>query len=610
MSPSAPLSAPASAPFGLYPSASFNATTQLKAGATFVLDRPLASGTGSVVFRRSLWLPLPAACRDASALQLADSQLELRFSPGELNLATDDPHWFSAVDDDRRQQTRLAFVWPATVIRIDGPHAGKPYAFGLHRADGEAVSAEATQRGQTGVALAPPWQGSPLVVRFDHPLPANVRADTIREAMLTRPRAQPQARAAAPPKGGEILQAQDAALAAEVGAFAQRRLTSTLVPGVAIAARPASPRLRLMLLEGGKERLLWQAIEPGEHATPVSLPGSALAQEWAAALEQIVATCRKLPPGADLPGLRLDIESDAPCLLSVPHAALALDAEYDLLAAPAAANADPDADQDTTADGLRLVFDGTRHSRLAIALPPPQAGARRALQLGGRIRCADTPAVGAEPAASGADARQGLLLEEDQRVEGRLALPTPSRVAGLALGWHPLSARLRGSLRVLPADARRGAPALLTQGFDFDTASASALRLAVRWPALDLQAQALRIEVGLQEGRGIWLSGSEGEDWRLHRDAGDPDGRGLALRLQLAWLLDDSADGTADGSVRRPSFHLGAQALPATGIETGRFSLLIAPPALDAWPAQPLCVESGIAAELAIERASLTLRLG
>lgn len=609
MSPSAPLPAPVSAPFGLYLSASFNTTTQLKAGATFALDRPLASAAGSFVFRRSLWLPLPAACRDASALHLADSQLELRLSPGELNLATDDPHWFTGVDDDGRQQTRLAFVWPATVARIDGPHAGKPYAFGLHRADGEAVSAEATQRGQTGVALAPPWQGSPLVVRFDSPLPLNVRADTLREAALAKPRALAQARAAAPPKGGESLPAQDAALAAQAAALAQRRLSSKLVPGVTIAARPASPRLRLMLVEGGSERLLWQAIEPGEHATPVSLPAAAIAQEWAAALEQIVATCRKLPPGADLPGLRLDVESDAPCLLSVPHAALALDAEYDLLAAPAATAAD--AGPDAAADGLRLTFDGTRRSRLALALPPPPAGTRRALQLGGRIRCADTPAAGADPAASGADARQGLLLEEDQRVEARLPLPAPGRVAGLALGWHPLSARLRGSLRVLPASARRGAPALLTQAFDFDTATPGALRLAVRWPALDLQAQALRIDVGLQEGRGLWLSGSEGEAWRLHQDAGDPEGRALALTLQLAWLLDDSADGGgADATTRRPSFHLGARALTTTGIETGRFSLLIAPPALDAWPAQPLCVESGVAADLAIERASLTLRLG
>lgn len=601
--------APPPVPFGLYRSAAFGPATRLSAGATLALDRPLAIGGGAFVFRSSLWLPLPAACRDARALQLADSQLELRFTPGEQTLATDDKHWFTHSEDSGRTQTRLAFVWPATLIRIDGPHAGTQYAFGLHRADGEAVAAEATQRGKTGLALDPPWQGSPLVVRFDAALPLQPPTK-VKGPAVAKPRGAAQARALNAPADSAAVQVQEQALGVAQAEALNRLLhSSKLVPSVRIAARPASPRLRLMLVEGSSERLLWQALEPGEHSAPVSLPAAPVAQEWAAALEQIVAICAKLAPGAELPGLRLDIESDAPCTVTVPHATLALDAEYELLAAAAASSAD--AGQDADAHLLRLVFDGSRRTRLPLALPPPPAGSRRALQLGGRIRSADTPSVGAGTDHAGAAARQGLLLEEDQRIEGRLTLLAPSRVAGLALGWHPLSARLRGSLRVLPANARRGSPALLTQGFDFDTDSAGALTLAVRWPALDLQPQPLRIEVSLQQGRGIWSSGSAGEAWRLHQDARDLDGRALALTLNLAWLLDDVGDASAgEGSARQPSFHLGSQSLTATGVESGRFALSITPPALDAWPAQPLSVESGVAAELVIESASLKLRLG
>ncbi len=58
---------------------------------------------------------------------------------------------------------------------------------------------------------------------------------------------------------------------------ARMRRGSALVPRVRIAARPASPRLRLMLEGGeadGSDRLLWQALVPGEQAAPVTLPAA------------------------------------------------------------------------------------------------------------------------------------------------------------------------------------------------------------------------------------------------------------------------------------------------------------------------------------------------
>ena len=68
-------------------------------------------------------------------------------------------------------------VWPASIVRIDAALPGQKFDFGLHRADGAAVSADAAQRGRTGIALDPPWVGSPLVVRFDAAIPARAKVN-------------------------------------------------------------------------------------------------------------------------------------------------------------------------------------------------------------------------------------------------------------------------------------------------------------------------------------------------------------------------------------------------------------------------------------------------
>ncbi len=195
-----------------------------------------------------------------------------------------------------------------------------------------------------------------------------------------------------------------------------------------------------------------------------------------------------------LPRLRLDIESDAPCAVRLSGVALSLLAEHALLA-----------------EALRLSSTGRQHARQVLALPPPaQPGAKlRSSCWPVEVRADATPPAGAPP-APGRPGRCGLLLEADQRVSGELRPRRPGHAhAGLSLDWHPLSERLSGVLHVLPAAARRGTPPLIEQSFDFDTAqpatsASQPQRLALRWPALDLQAQVLAVELSVTPRRGLW----------------------------------------------------------------------------------------------------------
>ena len=175
---------PAPTPFALYRKSQL--TEPVGAALDIELRYPVVSA-GVTVFRSSLWLPLPEACRSASALSLDGSTLQAQFRPAEFTLETDDARWFVLAEDSGRAQTRLELVWPAPIVRIDDPVPGRAFGFGLHRADGDAVSADAAQTGRTGSVLNPPWVGSPLVVKFDVLIPAGGKVMTESQRALPAP---------------------------------------------------------------------------------------------------------------------------------------------------------------------------------------------------------------------------------------------------------------------------------------------------------------------------------------------------------------------------------------------------------------------------------------
>lgn len=558
--------------FGLYGAPACAPGQKLAAGAGLDLVTPVAS-QGTTLFRRSLWLPIPAAARQAQALELTGSSLALRFAPVDFPVQTGNEDWFERASTDGNQTVRLEFKWPAPVRRIHAP-AGFSVAFELFRVDGQQVAGEPTQSGQTGAALNPPWVGSPLEIKLAHPIFPRFKGE--RTGISQNFRAK--ARAAG---GGASPVSQVESPVGEVHAFIHLVNQSEVVPSLTIAGRPASPRLKLFLESPGEERLLWQSLVPGDQGSPVTLPPKPVAEEWAAALEQVVKALGA-DPGSGGARLRLDLESDAPCALSLQQASLSLLARFELAATPA-----------------RLDFDGSQSRRQALDLGPLPAGTPRSLNLRARLEGGE----GAAPGPAGTAPRRGLLLEADRAVVIQVPLAAATALAGLGLLWHPLSDGIKGQLEILADGGTGPGRVLLKTALALDTPAPG--WLALRWPALDLQAQSLWLRLGLEAGMGLWLAEGEGPPpagWQAALAAGAGQ-TPLGLAPAYRWLEDGA--GPSGGE---PRFQLGVEDLPAS--RDGAYVSAEVPTALlPQLGSAPLAVVAATPARLTLEAVALTTQL-
>lgn len=598
-------------PFGLHPTRSRVAAQRVTPGAAFTLGQPVVEG-GVTLFRQSLWLAVPVAARGAVALQLAASALALRFEPITLDVPTDDRHWFDdVVTEDDNKTVRIEWSWPATVTALPDPtfvqhHIG----FDLYRADGDRRADEPTQTGQTGSTLSPPWVGSPMVVVMQQAVLPTVFTETLVMLMVTTP-ADTAAGASVEPGPPDAAASPDGAAAAQAAspaaqgsqlvqegaraAVQMRRQRSHVVPTVTLRGVPTSPRARLVMEARGDapETLLWLAMLPGEQAT-VTLPQQSVADEWAPALEQVRKRLADEAPALDSPVLlRLDLESDAPCSVTLTQAALALDGEFEALSEEA-----------------RVDFDGTRVHTQALPLVLP-SGNLQGLRLAGRVdggTAADAGAAASLPA----DLRRGLLLTSPARVLVHTVLDEPTRVGGLSLAWHPLSDAVALTLRLLgdAADTPSAAP-LLELPLRADTPAPGWLALRSA-EAIDLQARHLWLELTVNEGSGLWLADPDAplptQGCCEPRDAPAHPGQPLGVQPALAWLPPPRVDPVdAPALPRGVALLAGNQGLAAALAE--RFELDAPASLLPVLASQGLQAQSGSAARLTLVSARARLRL-
>jgi hypothetical protein len=482
--------------------------------------------------------------------------------------------------------------------------------FDLYRADGVRPTDEPTQSGQTGSTLSPPWVGSPMVVVMQQAVLPTVFTETMVMLMVATPagasaEAGPPdaaassggsaaAQAASPAAQGSL--ALQAAKEAAQAAVRMRRQRSHVVPSVTLRGAPTSPRARLLMEARGDapETLLWLAMLPGEQGT-VTLPPQPVAGEWAAALEQVRKRLADEDPPIDSPVLlRLHIESDAPCRVTLTQAALALDGEFEAL------------NKEARAD-----FDGTRVQTQALPLALPAGGALQGLRLTGRVEGGTVADAGA--ASLPADQRRGLLLTSPARVLVHTVLDEPRRVGGLALAWHPLSDAVALTLRLLgdAADTPSAAPLLaLPLRADTPTPGWLALRSA---EAIDLQARHLWLELTVNEGSGLWLADPDAplptQGCCEPRDSPAHPGQPLGVQPALAWLPPPQVDPvTGPALPRGVALLAGNQSLAAALAE--RFELDAPAPLLPVLASQGLQAQSGSAARLTLVSARARLRLG
>lgn len=511
------------AAFGLYPSAALMPAQRISASTVLALDVP-REDSGVVSFGRSLWLPLPPGLATAVALRLVGSTLQVRFDARRFSVATDRRDWFPAVERVDADTLRITFTWPAEVVRLASTRPDRRSSVQLFRADGAAVADEPAASGSTGQDLANPWVGSPMVVRLGEEV--SVLRDN-RETLFTGGNPDLGFLASAPAQAGRPARAAQVGPAAAVQGVGQaggvgkvefidgttidnvQSMLAARVPALTLSGRPTSPRLKLFAESAAGDSLLWQSMLPGEQAS-VSLPAQPVADEWAAALEQ----ARKLASDSVDPGsgeadptkaplrLRLDIESDAPCTATLAAPLLVVEIETELLDAP-----------------RPLAFSGNRpeHQPLPLTVPAGAAGGGSgagtsvghggSLRLFGRV-AADNDGA-ADAGAAPANGRTGALLDDGVIAVQALDWSMPISLAGVALHWQPLSDQLTLRLRLLADDnGAPGARVLAQADAAVDTPAPGAL--ALRWQALDLQAQRAWVEVAVSAGAGIWPFASAG----------------------------------------------------------------------------------------------------
>lgn len=554
--------------FGLYRTAALTAAQRLQAGDTLSLNVPVSEG-GVVVFRASCWLPLPDLAAGTQSLKpAADAQLTLRFATLRFEAGLDDDRWFTEVRRLDESTQRITFTWPATVARVRSP-AGGARRIELLRADGDAVAAQPTQSGHTDGDLSPPWVGSPLVVRLGDRF--EVR------------------RSFGPATGGALRAAVAAPAGAEAIDAVERvavRLLANDVPALVLSGAPTSPRLKLFAEgPGPAPTLLWQSLLSGEQGT-VDLPAKPIAEEWADAFQRLLGLLND-KPGKRPTGLRLDVESDAPCRVTLLQLALVLESEVELLA-----------------EAWTARFDGGQPEDRALPITLAAGSAAQGLVLRGRV-VADA-AAGADGGPGPADARLGALLAADESALQPLDLAQPASLAGLALRWQPLSDAVRLRLR-LRADGVNGPASRVLAEAESKADTRGLTWLALRWPALDLQAQRLWLEATVLEGLGLWLFTDADGPAGWTESAGTPPQR-LPLPRALVFTAA-SAPGTGSGAARAIALRLGQRTL-ASELPAGALAVTVPADALDPLATQPLVFSGGLRASVTIDTARLVTRSG
>ena len=562
------------APFGLYLASGLGASQRVAAGRRIDLDTPVVEA-GVTLFRASCWLPMPPGVAGALALRLAASTLQVRFDALRFEVGTGNRAWFPSVRKLDANRVRIEFTWPATVVRVRSPSSGVRHAIDLLRADGDAVAAEATVSGQTGADLPAPWVGSPLVVLIGDPIASFARRDD--EVAQIGGDIAHVARASGPAVGtGPVVAGPSLPIAALLGLAD--------VPALTLSGQPTSPRLKLFAEQpGGVSTLLWQGMLPGPQGT-VTLPAQSVDIEWAGALSQLLKLSAQAETAPTL--LRLDLESDAPCSATFSQLALAIEVETELLGQP-----------------WRASFGGGQPERQALTLAVPAGASGESIVLQGRV-VADNDGS-ADGGASAGAARHGALLAADDAALQPMALTQPMSVAGLALHWQPLSDQVQLRLRLL-ADGGAGPAALVLAQSELSVDTPRETWLAPRWPAVDLQARVLWVELTVVAGTGLWLFGSAGggsaTGWIESRGS-----RVVRTLLPQSLALATIGPAALAQASRPITVTLGDQTLAAT-LPAGALSLAVPKALLTLLASQPVVFTGGVRGSITVESARLVMR--
>lgn len=439
---------------------------RVRAGRTSLLTAPLLEN-GVTVFRDKLYVCLPLDASSDEVLLATTSALRVRFDATTVSVYSSTTSWVVSWQEVGDTLT-VELKYPAQVQAVDHPQFARVELF---RVDGEAVADEPTVTASTGAVLGDPFSASRFEARFSIAISGGflfIQQTILGVSATARSTGGPHGSATSP----ELSQAMPSG------------------PSLRLAGTPSSPRLRL--LDPSESEVLWQWIEPGEHATQsYAAEGEELAAALAPAFERAVALERQRAAQvgaspAPLLALPLFIESDAPCRVTLQAASIEPLLSMELLSEP-----------------TKLSFEGDQLTQQQVALPTvPEDPVGVSIQA--TLVEREPQSVLEPPTLDASTCRTGVALEPGTSAAVLWNAEEPLRTMGFAVGFRALSRELSLALSLLPdAGGRARATAVAEGSVELESAGIAWVRF--RWEPVDLQPGRYWVQLAVTQGSGLWL---------------------------------------------------------------------------------------------------------
>jgi hypothetical protein len=465
---------------GIYTNPHCAAPHLVQAGLALDLTSPVQED-GVTLFRFTLYVRVPLDERCQGLVAAPISKLQVRFDPTTVQVTRGDSAWVTKWHEEDAQHVTVQLTYPAPIVRVHSDIYGK---VALHRVDGDAVSEKPTiDDASTGQTLPEAFVASAFQAAFSGPIPQAINK-VVQDKLKAQQTHTFQSLSAGAVQGESISgdSAYDDMKLAAIMESALGRLD--------LSGKPTTPRLRL--LSADQSESLWQWLEPGEHAGPISYSaqGSDLGDQLQPALDRALA----LREGGEMQMvLPLLVESDAPCRVTLQQANLEFQLQADLLSEPA-----------------QLSFAGGSEQTQLVSLETPEVQPVR-LQLQASIALRDQQTAG-EPGAL-ADGRTGVQMEPGMQAAALWEADRPYWLIGIAVAWYGLSEHAALHVSLLP---EAGGPATATGSLADASLDASAIGpawLRFLWPQVPLQPGRYWLRLQVEEGSGLWL-GEGGEEFQ------------------------------------------------------------------------------------------------
>ncbi len=508
---------------------------------------------GVTLFRTTLYVCVPIDARCEGVRVASASQLGIQFEPVTVHIEPDNHSWVDEWSNEF-DAASVRLRYPAPVTKLFSSTYRK---VALHRVDGDAIAKEATvSNALLGQPLPEPFVGAEFRAALTDQIEENFAILLADATSDMHQQAMSKVLFAAASAPGSDIASHDIV----PGSALEKALFGAGLNALDVKGLPGTPRL--LLFDSSHTETLWQWMEPGEHASPVSFSsaGDDLVTLLQPAFDRAFELKRKgLEAQTDLDATRmvlpLVIESDSPCRVVVGPANLSGRLEVDLLESPV---------------GLTFTS-GADNTQTVVVDPPP--GTRLGINVDATVAQREAAPLD-EPPSLPSSARRGVQIEPGGHVAVPWQAARPYWLCGIAFGWYALSERTVLNAAIF-ADAGGNPTAQPLAEGRIEVSLASAGWVRGRWPDIPIQPGSYWLRLRADEGFGVWLGLPDPDKrpvWML-----TPPSKGASARMAVDLLVAPlEGQGAATDSVPRMTVALNGAALALSSPRSGAVAAQLA----------------------------------